>query len=142
MISSPEFGIKLLTALKEEQDKRRALEAQAEENKPKVLFAEAVTASEDSILVQELAKLLKQNGVNIGRNRLFKWLRENGYLIKAGSDYNMPTQKAMELGLFEIMERTITDPNGEIRLTRTAKVSGKGQQYFINRFLSKARKSA
>ncbi len=136
MIASPDFGIQLLTALREEQRKRKVLEDQAEKNHPKVLFAEAVTASKSSVLVGELAKLLRQNGVAIGQNRLFAWLRENGYLIsRRGSDYNMPTQKSMELGLFEIKERTMTDPDGFMRITKTPKCTGKGQLYFINRFL-------
>ncbi len=103
--------------------------------KPKELFADAVATSDSSILVGELAKLLKQNGVEIGQNRLFQWMRENGYLIKSGSSKNMPTQKAMEAELFEIKERTINNPDGTVRITKTPKVTGKGQQYFINKLL-------
>ena len=103
--------------------------------KPKELFADAVATSHTSILVGELAKILKQNGVDIGQNRLFTWLRSNGFLIKSGSSRNMPTQMAMELGLFEIKERTINNPDGSVRITKTPKVTGKGQQYFINKLL-------
>ena len=111
------------------------LETTLTEYKPKVLFAEAVETSHTSILIGDLAKLLKQNGVDIGQRRLFDWLRENGYLIKSGSSKNMPTQKAMELELFEVKERTINNPDGTIRITKTPKVTGKGQTYFINKFL-------
>ncbi|MEG3251430.1 phage antirepressor KilAC domain-containing protein [Streptococcus suis] len=113
------------------------LEAQIEADKPKVLFADAVSASHSSILVGDLAKLISQNGFKIGANRLFAWLRENAYLIKRkGSDWNMPTQKSMELGLFEIKETTITHADGHISISKTVKVTGKGQQYFINKFLA------
>ncbi|HEL1569416.1 TPA: phage antirepressor KilAC domain-containing protein [Streptococcus suis] len=113
------------------------LEAQIEADKPKVLFADAVSASHSSILVGDLAKLISQNGFKIGANRLFAWLRENGYLIKRkGSDWNTPTQKSMELGLFEIKETTITHADGHISISKTVKVTGKGQQYFINKFLA------
>lgn len=136
-ILNPDTMIKLCTTLKDEQDKRRALEVKVEEQKPKVLFAESVEAAKTSILIGELAKLLKQNGINIGQNRLFEWLRNNGYLIKRqGSDYNMPTQRAMELGLFEIKETTITHSDGHIHVSKTPKVTGKGQVYFVNLFLS------
>ena len=107
------------------------------EDAPKVLFAEAVDSSVNSILISDLAKLIKQNGVDIGQNRLYSWMRENGYLIKRrGSDYNSPTQKSMEAGWFEIKERTVTKPDGQIIVTKTPKVTGKGQQYFVNKFLS------
>lgn len=102
---------------------------------PKAIFADAVASSHTSILVGDLAKLLKQNGVEIGQNRLFEWLRENGYLIKSGNSKNSPTQRAMELGLFELKERTILNPDGSVRITKTTKVTGKGQQYFVNKFL-------
>ena len=115
----------------------KVLESKISKDKPKVLFAESVAASDTSILVGELAKIIKQNGVNIGQNRLFECLRGNGYLIsRKGTDRNMPTQKAMDLGLFEIKERAINNPDGSIRVTKTVKVTGKGQQYFINKFLS------
>ncbi|HSH25567.1 MAG TPA: phage antirepressor KilAC domain-containing protein [Massilibacterium sp.] len=106
--------------------------------KPKALFADAVETSRSSVLIGELAKILKQNGVNIGQNRLFNWLRENGFLIKKkGESYNLPTQKAMDMELFEIKKRTINNPDGSIRTTRTPKVTGKGQVYFVNKFLEK-----
>lgn len=137
MIESPEFGIKLLTALKEEQAKRRELEQRAAEDAPKVLFADSVSASNTSILVFDLAKLLRQNGVDIGGNRLFAWMRENGYLVRRkGADYNMPTQKSMEMGLFEVKETVITHSDGHVTTNKTPKVTGKGQVYFINKFLA------
>lgn len=107
-----------------------------DEMRPKALFADAVSASHTAILVGDLAKLLKQNGVEMGQNRLFQWLRERGYLMKSGASRNMPTQRSMELGLFEVKERTINNPDGSVRITKTTKVTGKGQQYFINQFLS------
>ena len=117
--------------------KIQKLETQIETDKPKVLFADAVSASHSSILVGELAKLISQNGYKIGANRLFAWLRENGYLIKRkGSDWNMPTQRRMEMGLFEIKETNIQHPDGHVTITKTSKVTGKGQQYFINKFLN------
>ena len=110
--------------------------ADNERMKPKEIFADAVASSKTSILVGDLAKLLKQNGVETGQKRLFQWLRDNGYLIKrSGADYNSPTQRAMEMKLFEIKETTINNPDGSIRTTKTTKVTGKGQQYFINKFL-------
>jgi anti-repressor protein len=104
--------------------------------RPKELFADAVAASSSSILIGELAKILRQNGVDTGEKRLFHYLRQNGYLIsRKGTDYNMPMQRSMELKLFEIKERTINNPDGSIRITKTVLVTGKGQQYFINKFL-------
>lgn len=136
MIASPEFGIKLLSALKDEREKRKALEEKAEANRPKVLFADSVAASKSSILVGEMAKLLKQNGVETGQNRLFETLREKGFLIKRqGTDYNMPTQKAMEMGLFEIKETVVNHADGHTSVNKTPKVTGKGQAYFVNMFL-------
>lgn len=136
MISSPEFGIKLLTALKEEKEKTKSLTAKVEQDAPKVLFADAVATAHTSILIGELAKLLKQNGVDMGQNRLFDWMRKNGYLIsRIGTDYNMPTQYSMERGWMEIKENAITRPDGGITVTKTTKITGKGQQYFINLFL-------
>lgn len=111
------------------------LETRFEADKPKVLFAEAVETSHTSILVGDLAKLLKQNGVDIGQRRLFDWLREKDYLMKNGSSKNMPTQKSMDLKLFEVKERTISNPDGSVRITKTPKVTGKGQTYFISKFL-------
>lgn len=113
------------------------LENKVKEDKPKVIFADAVATSQSSILIGDLAKLIKQNGVDTGQKRLFNYMRENGFLIKQkGESYNMPTQKSMELGLFEIKERTVLNPDGYIRISKTPKVTGKGQQYFINVFLS------
>ncbi len=109
---------------------------QIEEMKPKALFADAVVTSKQSILIGELAKLICQNGHSIGQKRLFSWLRDNGYLMKQGSSYNMPMQRYVESGLFEIKESTVTNPDGSVRLTKTTKVTGKGQQYFINKFLN------
>lgn len=134
-LNDPDFIIRLATNLKEERAQRMLAEAKLEENKPKVLFATAVETSQDSILVAELAKMLKQNGFDIGQNRLFELLRNQGYLGKSGEYYNQPTQRAMDLGLFEIKKRTITNPDGSIRTTCTTKVTGKGQIYFVNRFL-------
>jgi len=106
--------------------------------RPKEIFADAVSASHTSILIGELAKILKQNGVEIGQNRLFAWLRDNGYLIKRnGADWNMPTQRSMEMELFEVKESTINNPDGSVRINKTTKVTGKGQEYFINKFLGK-----
>lgn len=126
-----------LRALADAEEKRMALEAKVEEDRPKVLFADSVSASKDSILVRELATILKQNGVSIGQNRLFAWLRENGYLVRRrGSDYNTPTQKSMELGLFEIKETVINHADGTPETKKGPRVTGRGQQYFVERFLS------
>lgn len=138
VLLSPDTLMQLAQNLKDEQEKRKALEAQIESQKPAVLFTGAVETSKTSILIGELAKMLKQNGVNIGQNRLFAWLRQNGYLIKRkGTDYNMPTQRSMDMGLFEIKETTINNPDGSIKISKTPKVTGKGQVYFINLFLNK-----
>lgn len=142
-LTSPDFLIKLATQLKTEQEKNKKLETTInkqselmERAKPLVCFANSVKTANTSILIGELAKILKQNGVNIGQNRLFAWLRENGYLVsRKGSDYNMPTQKSMELGLFEIKETTINHSDGHISISKTPKISGKGQVYFVNKFL-------
>lgn len=141
---SPDYLIRLATALKNEQEQRKLLEekneqqrSKIEEDKPKVIFAEAVETAKTSILVGELAKILKQNGVATGQKRFFEWLRSNGYLIKSGSDKNMPTQRSMELGLFEIKETAIAHSDGHTTVQKTPKVTGKGQQYFINKFLPK-----
>ena len=135
-LTSPDFLIRLATELKAEKTARLAAEQQIETNRPKVLFADAVSASHTSILVGELAKILRGNGVEIGQKRLFTWLRENGYLIKRkGSDYNMPTQRAMEMGLFEIKEGSYVNGSGVNIITKTPKVTGRGQQYFTNKFL-------
>ena len=136
-LTSPDFLIKLATELKEEKEQRQALEEEKKLNAPKVVFADAVSTSKTSILVGELSKILKQNGINIGQNRLFSWLRENDYLIKRkGTDWNMPTQKSMDMKLFEIKESTHLNGNGVNVTTKTPKVTGKGQQYFINKFLN------
>jgi anti-repressor protein len=136
-ITEPDFLIRLATQLKEEKAKRLEAEKQVDAAKPKVLFADAVSASHTSILVGELAKILRGNGIEIGQRRLFAWLREHGYLIKRqGTDYNMPTQMAMELGLFEIKEGSYVNGSGANIITKTPKVTGKGQTYFINKFLS------
>lgn len=133
---NPDTIIRLATDLKTEREKRLRLEEQAQKDKPKVLFADAVATAKTSILIGELAKLLKQNGVDMGQNRLFEWMRRNGYLIqRKGTDYNMPTQRAMEAGLFEIKETSITHADGHMSVSKTPKVTGKGRQYFINRFL-------
>lgn len=125
-------------ALQIANKKLQVLEAQAEEDKPKVLFADSVAASHTSILIFDLAKILKQNGVDIGGNRLFDWMRKNGYLVRRkGSDYNMPTQRSMEMGLFEVKETSVSHSDGHISVNKTPKVTGKGQQYFINAFLGK-----
>lgn len=136
-ILNPDTMIQLCQQLKDEQDKRKKLEQKVSEDKPKVLFADSVATSNSTILIGELAKILRQNGVNIGQNRLFDWMRNNGYLIcRKGADYNMPTQRSMELGLFKIKETAITHSDGTTSVTKTVKVTGKGQQYFINKFLT------
>ena len=110
---------------------------QLEADKPKVLFAEAVSTSQRSCLISELAKIISQNGVSIGQNRLFAWMRKSGYLCNKGQYYNQPTQKAMEMGLFEIKKTTITKPSGDVIVNTTSKVTGKGQIYFVNKFIGK-----
>ena len=137
LLNDPEFAIKTFTALKEERERSKRLSEQIEADKPKVIFADSVSAAKSSILVGDLAKLLKQNGINIGQNRLFEWLRQKGYLIKGGSSKNMPTQKAAEMGLFEVTVSTVNNPDGSIRETKTTKVTGKGQVYFVNKFLGR-----
>jgi anti-repressor protein len=132
-LNDPDFIIGLATKLKVEQQRRIAAEKKIEIDKPKVVFAEALEVSNNTILVGELAKLLKQNGIDIGQNRLFEWMRKNGYLGNKGEYYNIPTQKSMEMGLFEIKVRTVNNPDGSVRVTKTPKVTGKGQIYFINK---------
>lgn len=122
-------------AIEQQQKRIEAQEAVIEQQAPKVRFAESVETSKQSILIRELAKLIKQNGIDMGEIRLYKWLRENGYLCVVGSSYNQPTQKAMDMGLFELKKTTITKPNGETMVSTTTKVTGKGQVYFINKFL-------
>lgn len=138
VLADPDTIIQIATQLKEERAKRMQAEVVIEQQKPQVLFAKAVETSETSILVGQLAKLLTQNGINIGQNRLFAWLRDNGYLGKKGAHYNEPTQYAVERGWFEVVERTMQNPDGSVRITRTTKVTGKGQVYFINKLLTKA----
>ena len=138
LMNDPDSWIKALTALKEERAAKERLQLEATENKPKVIFADAVSVSEGTILIGELAKILKGNGIEIGQNRLFEKLRQDGYLIKRkGTDYNAPTQKAMDLGLFRVKETAITHSDGHVTISKTTKVTGKGQQYFINLFLGK-----
>lgn len=139
-LNEDELVLKAMNVLNSKIEKlrtqNRRLESTIEEQKPKVLFADSVETSKTSILIGELAKILKQNGHEIGQNRLFQWLRDNDYLIKRkGTDYNMPTQKSMELGLFQVKETSITHSDGHISISKTAKVTGKGQVYFINKFI-------
>lgn len=135
-LTSPDFLIQLAMKLKEEQEKNKALKEDNDRMKPKEIFADAVATSHTSILIGDLAKLIKQNGVDIGQKRMFAWMRDNGYLIKRnGSDWNMPTQKSMDLELFEVKESAINNPDGTVRVTRTTKVTGRGQIYFIRKFL-------
>lgn len=144
-LTSPDFLIRLATQLKEEKEKSARLESTVnkqnellERSKPLVCFANCVKTADTSILVGELAKILRQNGVEIGQKRLFEWLRSNGYLIKSGSDRNMPTQYSMERGLFEIKETVISHSDGHTSISKTPKVSGKGQIYFVNKLIGKA----
>ena len=134
---NPDVLIKLATQLKSEREARKRAESLNEQNMPKVLFADSVSVANDAILIGALAKLIKQNRVDIGQNRLFQKLRDMGYLIKSGQDKNMPTQKAMNMKLFRVKERTVGNPDGSVRTTRTTLVTGKGQIYFINLFLAK-----
>ena len=137
LLNNPDFAIAAFQALKEERARKQALEAQIEADRPKVLFADAVSASKSSCLIGELAKILKQNGIDIGQNKLFQWLRSNGYLIsRRGESWNQPTQKSMQLGLFELKKTNINHADGHTTVNTTPKVTGKGQQYFINKFLS------
>ncbi len=138
VLTSPDFLIRLATELKNEKAKRMQAEADLVAAKPKMLFADAVSASDNTILIGDLAKLIKQNGQPLGQKRLFSWLRENGYLIKRqGADYNSPTQKAMELGLFKIKETAIAHADGHVSVSKTTKVTGKGQTYFVAKLLGK-----
>lgn len=135
-LTDPDFIIRLAQDLKAERARRAELEARAEADRPKVLFADSVAASCSTILVGELAKILRGNGVRIGQNRLFEVLRRRGYLIaREGSDRNAPTQRAMELGLFQVKETVVCHSDGHTTVSRTPKVTGRGQQYFIERFL-------
>lgn len=136
MLNDPDTMIRVLQALKDEREQRKALEAKAVVDAPKVLFAEAVETSQDSCLVGQLAKILCQNGYNTGSKRLFATLRDEGYLCKHGENWNMPTQRSIEAGLFEVKESVVQNPDGSVRVTRTPKVTGKGQIYFVNKFLN------
>ena len=136
-LTNPDFLIRLATELKNEKEARKNLEDKVEKDRPKVLFADAVSSGDTSILIGDLAKILKHNGYDTGQKRLFEDLRNSGFLMKSGSSRNMPTQKSMEMGLFEVKETTIANPDGSIRITKTTKCSGKGQQYFINYFLGR-----
>ena len=137
LIANPDLAIEAFKALKEEREARKALEAENKQMQPLALFARSVSASHTSILIGELAKLIKQNGVDIGQKRLFDWLREQGFLMKSGSSKNMPTQRSMEQGLFEIKESSYINSEGVTVVTKTTKVTGKGQIYFVNKFLCK-----
>lgn len=138
VLDNPDFLIQLATKLKEEQEARKKLEAKLKEDEPHAILGRAITTAKTSILVGDLAKILNQNGVDIGAKRLFEWMRNNGYLVKRkGTDWNMPTQRSMDLELFEVKESVRIDGNGCNKITRTTKVTGKGQEYFANRFLSK-----
>lgn len=149
LMSDPDFMIKTFEALKKERARARAAAnlnrryekdierqgKQIDEMHPKALFADAVAASDSTILIGDLAKILKQNGVDTGQKRLFEWLRENGWLMKHGASRNMPTQKAMDMGLFRVKETTINNPDGSVHITKTTKVTGKGQRFFVSAFL-------
>lgn len=139
-ILNPDYLLKVATALKEETDKRKALESKVQADAPKVLFADSVAASTSTILIGELAKILRQNGVDMGEKRLFQWMRENGYLVKRnGSDQNMPTQMSMELGILKVKETVVCHSDGHTTISKTPKVTGKGQTYFLNKFLGEGK---
>lgn len=138
VMNDPDAWIRVLTELKNERSQKEKLQIEVTKSKPKVIFADAVAVSDTTILIGELAKLLKGNGIDIGQNRLFERLRQEGYLIKRkGTDYNAPTQMAMELGLFKVKETVIQHSDGHTSISKTTKVTGKGQQYFINRYLGR-----
>ncbi|CAB0927246.1 phage repressor protein/antirepressor Ant [Corynebacterium diphtheriae] len=135
-LTNPNFIIQLATNLKAEQEKNKALTAKVEEDKPKVLFADAVSTSKTTILIGELAKILRGNGIDIGGTRLFAWMRANGFLVsRKGSDWNSPTQKSMDLGIMRLKETTVVHSDGHTSVSKTPKVTGKGQEYFVSRFL-------
>lgn len=136
-LTSPDFLIQLAMELKTEKEKRKQLEIKIEDDRPKTIFADAVSVSNTSILIGDLAKLIRQNGYEIGQKRLFAWLRDHGYLMQGGSSMNMPTQRSMERGWFEIKETVITHSDGHTSINKTPKVTGKGQIYFINLFLNR-----
>ncbi len=135
LLDNPDLLIQAATKLKEERERNKLLQEQNETMKPKALFADAVTASKDCVLIGELAKILKQNGIETGEKRLFSYLRKNGYLMKRkGNDKNFPTQKSMDLGIMQVKETVITKSNGEVKINKTPMITGKGQLYFINKF--------
>ncbi len=140
MLNDPDVMIRVLQELKTEREQRKTLEQKVEQDKPKVLFSDAVSTAHNSILIGDLAKLIRQNGVEVGQKRLFEMLRQDGYLISRGASRNMPSQRSMEMGLMEIKESTVASPDGHIRVTKTTKITGKGQVYFINRYLKKEKK--
>ena len=142
LLTDPDLAIRAFTALKEERQKRKELELINAEMLPKVQFADAVSASNTSILVGEMAKILKQNGVDMGQNRFFDWLRKNGYLMQSGTSKNLPTQRSMDMGLFEIRESTQVLSDGSVRICKTPKILPKGQIYFVNKFLQPKQRSA
>ena len=131
----PQTYSEALRALADKAEQNERLNARIEQMRPKEIFADAVATSRTSILIGELAKLITQNGYEIGQKRLFRWLREHGYLMKYGESVNMPTQRYVQQGLFEIKESSVQNPDGSVRITKTTKVTGKGQQYFINKFI-------
>ncbi|WP_258186083.1 phage antirepressor KilAC domain-containing protein [Bifidobacterium sp. UTBIF-68] len=135
-LTSPDFLIRLATQLKQERAEKEKAQQQVAALQPKALFADAVETSHTTILVGELAKILRGNGIDIGQTRLFAWLRDNGWLMKTGSSRNMPTQKAMELGLFKIKETTVVHSDGHTSISKTPKITGKGQTFFIQKFLT------
>ncbi len=135
MICTPEFGIRLLTEIKKEREEKAVLQTKLDEAQPKIAFADAVDKVSTTIQVGDLAKILKQNGIDIGRNRLFAWLRDNGYLMKTKKSFNMPSQMAMNLGLFNINESIVTEEDGAVALYKTVRVTGKGQLHFLRKFL-------
>ncbi|RHP80493.1 phage antirepressor [Blautia sp. OF01-4LB] len=142
LLNNPDMAIKAFTALKEERERNKLLQADNARMRPKEIFADAVSASKQSILIGELAKLLKQNGYDTGEKRLFTYLRDNGYLIRRkGTDYNAPTQRSMEMGLFEVKETAVTHSDGHTTINKTTKITGKGQQYFINKFLANSKRA-
>jgi len=136
MLNDPDMMIRILEGYKAERAKRASVEMKLEEQKPKVLFADAVAGSQTSILIGDLAKLIAQKGVDIGQNRLFEWMRDNGYLMSRGTSRNVPTQRSIELKVMEIKERTITTPDGRSFISDTPYITGKGQVYFVNKFLT------
>ena len=138
LMNDPDTWVKLIRTLQQERREKTMLQNQIDQDRPKVIFADAVATADTDILVGVLAKILKSNGVNIGQNRLFERLRQDGFLVRRnGRDYNLPTQKAMDLGLFKVKETAVAHSDGHVTVIKTAKVTGKGQQYFVNYFLKK-----